>query len=84
LRPLVEVLRVQYHPFHYNFHTRYVYYDLPADVVGKLHELFFVRDGKDLRAKRERAEQWFYETLAQIEPEAIVERLGTRGQGRAA
>jgi hypothetical protein len=67
LRPLVEVLRMRYDPTRYNFHTRYVYYNLPADVVRKLESLFFVANGDDIRAKRAQAEAWFYETLEQIQ-----------------
>lgn len=66
LRPLVEVLHIRHAPFHYNFNTRYVQHDLPKPVLDKLQPLYFVRDPKDLRAKREEAENWFHETLSQI------------------
>ena len=66
LRPLVEALRIRFAPTRYNFHTRYVQYDLPADVVQKLQALFYVKDAADLRAKREEAERWFYQTLDEI------------------
>ena len=66
LRPLVEALRIRFAPTRYNFHTRYVQYDLPADVVQKLEALFFVKDVFDLRAKREQAERWFYQALDEI------------------
>jgi hypothetical protein len=63
LRPLVEVLRMRHDPTRYNFHTRYIHYNLPADVVQKLEPLFFVANADDIRAKRAQAETWFYETL---------------------
>ena len=66
LRPLLEVLRMRYDPARYNFHTRYVYYNLPTDVVKKLESLFFVANADDIRAKRKVAEAWFYEALEQI------------------
>jgi hypothetical protein len=66
LRPLVEALRIKYKPTHHDFHTRYLYYDLPRDVVSILEDLFFVANGDDLVAKRQRAETLFYETLDQI------------------
>jgi hypothetical protein len=66
LRPLTEALRIQYAPARYNFHTRYIQYDLPRDVVLKLQTLFFVQDAAELRAKREQAELWFYQTLGEI------------------
>lgn len=65
LRPLVEVLRIKHQPARSNFYARYVYYDLPAEVVRRLEELFFVRDAAELLQKREQAEQWFWETLDQ-------------------
>lgn len=66
LRPLVKVLRMQYDPTRHNFHTRYVYYNLPADVVWKLELLFPAVNTDDIRAKRAQAEARFYETLDQI------------------
>lgn len=61
LRPLVEALRIQHAPGRYNFHTRYLQYDLPPADVARLQELYFVRDGQDLAAKRAQAEEWFHE-----------------------
>lgn len=71
LRPLVEVLRIQHAPARYNFHTRYVYYDLPADLVRALEPLFFPRDGDDVRAKQAQAAQMFAEALARIDPDTV-------------
>lgn len=67
LRPLVEVLRIKYAPTRYNFHTRYIHYDLPKPIVRKLENLFFVKDHKDLVAKRKKAERFFYATLEEID-----------------
>jgi len=67
LRPLVEALRIHYAPEHYNFHTRYVYYDLPAEVVQRLEPFFFIGDGSQLVARHAEAQAWF-DTL--IEPQA--------------
>lgn len=58
LRPLVELLRIKHCPARYQFHTRYVQYDLPSDVVKQLESYFFVRDLDDLRAKHADAEVW--------------------------
>ena len=63
LRPLVEVLRIQYAPQRYNFHTRYVYYELPAEVVQDLEALYFIGDPQEISHKRQQAEAWFYQTL---------------------
>ena len=59
LNPLVELLRIKHTPARYNFHTRHIHYDLPAEVINELRELFFIVDLDDLRAKQERAERWF-------------------------
>ncbi len=75
LRPLVEALRIKYAPVRYNFQTRYVYYDLPRDVVQELESLFFVADSEALAAKHTRAQAWFYETLRQINVEDVKAQL---------
>lgn len=67
LRPLVEVLRIRYAPFRYNFHARYLYYDLPPDVVARLEHLFFVSDGESLRVRHREAEEWFNEVSQGID-----------------
>jgi predicted nucleotidyltransferase len=66
LRPLVEVLRIPHEPTRHGFYTRYIYYDMPAEVLAKLESLFFIADGDDLWTKRQIAEDWFYETIEQI------------------
>jgi hypothetical protein len=67
LRPLVEVLRIRYKPSHYNFGTRYLYAELPAEVVAQLEPLFFVSSPAELTAKRDEAERLFYETVDAID-----------------
>jgi len=67
LRPLVEVLRIKYCPIRYDFHTRYVYYDLPSEVVQKLEALYLVANLDDLRKKHEDAGRWFHQTRVQID-----------------
>jgi hypothetical protein len=63
LRPLLEALRIRHCPARHNFHTRYVYYDLPAEVVQALEPLFFPASPDDLARKREQAERWFHEVV---------------------
>lgn len=67
LDSLVDVLRIKYKPERYGFKTRYIHYDLPPDVVVRLERLFFVRDPVDLKAKLAEAQQWFRETLGEVE-----------------
>jgi hypothetical protein len=73
VRPLVELLRIRHCPQRYNFGPRYVEHDLPKDVVDRLRPLFFVRDLDDLRRRREEAEAWGNQLLAEL----------PRGQGDA-
>lgn len=78
LRPLVEALRIQHDPVRYNFHTRYIHYYLPPEVVKRLERLFFVADVRDLAVKLPEAQHYFRETIAQIDLEAVAGRLGER------
>ena len=66
LRPLVEMLRILYAPVRHDFHTRYVYHELPEDVLGRLDPLFFPRDVDDLAEKRRAAQAWFHELEAAV------------------
>lgn len=75
LRPLVEALRIKYAPMRYNFHSRYLYYDLPREVVEGLEELFFVANRNELHVKREKAEQLFYKTLDEINLREVAKLL---------
>ena len=59
LYPLVEMLRIKYDPYRYDFRTRYLYYNFPEDTVKKLEELFFISDSKDLKDKHEICINWF-------------------------
>ncbi len=65
-RPLVEVLRIKYCPFHYNFYTSYIYYDLPPEVVKRLYKLNFVASAEELHKCRAEAETWFWEVVKSI------------------
>jgi hypothetical protein len=75
LRPLVEVLRIKFNPIHYNFHTRYVHYELPEEIVKRLEPLYFAASGDDLRKKHEQAEHFFNEVLKSISVEEIKRKL---------
>jgi hypothetical protein len=75
LRPLVEVLRMRYAPARYNFHTRYVYYDLPPDVIAQLEPLFFVPSGAALAERQQQAVALFHATLRQLTTEELQRQL---------
>lgn len=64
LRPLLELLRIKHAPFRYSFATRYVHYDLPAEVVARLQPLYFVASPEELATKHAAAEDWFNTLLA--------------------
>lgn len=63
LRPLVEALRIRYTPHHSSFHTRYIHYELPPEIVDRLRTLFFVRDADDLRIRLAEAGSFFREII---------------------
>lgn len=61
LGSVVDALRIIYSPFHHDFKTRYVQYELPKRIARKLEQLYFVKDKKDLREKYHEATMWFNE-----------------------
>ncbi|MFA5031824.1 MAG: hypothetical protein WC614_02290 [bacterium] len=63
---LLIALRIKYAPFHYNFRVKYIYYDLPKDIVKKLEKLHFVKDVNDLKAKHKVVKKWFYSTVKDL------------------
>jgi len=65
LGSVVDVLRIKYSPFHHDFRTRYVQYELPKPVVKRLERLYFVKDWGDLRVKYQEATGWFNELVAE-------------------
>lgn len=75
LAPLVEILRMQHAPFHYNFRTRYIHYELPVEVVTVLERLYFVTGIDDLLAKRQRAEEWFTRAIGELSYGQLCEKL---------
>lgn len=75
LRPLVEVLRIQYDPSRYNFGTRYLYYILPPEVIQRLEPLFFVADIDQLLVNFDKAQQFFRETLEGIDLKTVEQKL---------
>ncbi|MTI66727.1 MAG: hypothetical protein FH753_09030 [Firmicutes bacterium] len=75
LKPLLEVLRIKYKPFRYNFNTRYIYYDLPKDIVYKLKDFYFIKDNKDLKVKHEKIKEWFYVILEELKDTKIKDLL---------
>jgi predicted nucleotidyltransferase len=76
LGALAQVLRLKHNPPRYDFGLRYVYYDLPSDVVERFEDLCLVRDADALRAKVDAARAWFEDTVREIELAEVAEMLG--------
>jgi len=83
LRPLVEALRIKYSPFHYSFRTHYIYYELPPEVVERLHGLTFIADSKELRKRRAEAEEWFWEVVRSVDRKALKNQSQLRLRGKS-
>ncbi len=66
LRPLVELLRMRHCPGRQQFHTRYIQYDLPEELVTRLRPFFFVRDAEDIRARHAEAGAWIDRLLVEL------------------
>ena len=74
-RPLVEVLRMKHCPQRYNYASRYVYYDLPGDVVKRLEGLTFFRP-EEMEAKVNECKEWFKETADSLTLDFVKSKLG--------
>jgi len=68
---LVGALRMRYGPRHYDFRMRYVYRELPPDVVRRLEGLAFVRDPDDLATKYRQARVWFDKAIEDVDEEQV-------------
>ena len=75
LQSLVEALRMRYGPRHYDFRMRYVYRELPQDVVRRLERLAFVKDPDDLAKKYTEAVAWFHEAIQEIDERQVRQRV---------
>jgi hypothetical protein len=71
LASLVEVLRMKHNPIHYDFKTRYIYHELPPRINGKLQELYFVKDKKDLPEKYHKASKWFRDLISNFDKDEV-------------
>lgn len=66
LASLVEALRARYNSFHYDFKMRYIHYELPAEIVIRLQNLYFVKDKKELQSKYREASKWFLTAIPEV------------------
>ena len=74
LPSLVEALRIRYGPRHYDFRMRYVYRELPPELVRRLERLAFVADTNDLETKNREAAAWFRTEIQKVD-ETEIRRL---------
>lgn len=72
LLPLVEVLRMRFSPFRYNWGLRYAYYDLPQSVYDKLVPLAYLGSMNGLNHKLETARDWLMSELKTVADECGV------------
>ncbi|UCG45834.1 MAG: hypothetical protein JSV58_03445 [Candidatus Bathyarchaeota archaeon] len=74
LGALVTVLRIKHSPVHYDFKTRYVHYELPAEITEKLKELYFVANEDELQEKYDEASKLFRKITSEL-TQASIEKL---------
>lgn len=60
-KALIEMIRIRYSPFRYNFQSRYLYYDLPEGVIDRLEPFFFIGSPEGLERKFREALEWIEE-----------------------
>jgi hypothetical protein len=68
----VTVLRIKHSPAHYDFKTRYVHYELPAEITKKLKALYFVTNEDELQEKYDEASKWFRKIASELTQGSIV------------
>ncbi len=71
IRPLVEVLRIKYSPYHFNFHASYAAFELPEGIYKKLQDLIYIKDEGDLASKQTIASELFWDTYNSIKTDEI-------------
>lgn len=70
---LVEILRIRYSPYHYNFKATNISYDLPIGIVKSLKKLYFVKDEKQLEVSFKEAINWLKNELSTLNLNNIKE-----------
>ncbi len=75
LQALVEVLRMQYGPLHYDFRMRYLYREFPPEILRQLERHAFVKDPDDLAAKYPQAIAWFREAIEALDARQVRRQI---------
>lgn len=76
LGSLTEMLRVRHRPVHHGFQTRYLYEELPPEVIERLEGLFLVSDLSDLESKYRDAKAWFDEVYGEVDRMGVDALVG--------
>lgn len=64
LQPLVELLRIKHAPQFSGFGIRYLPIHLPKELAAQVEQLYFVKDGEELKQKWKKAVEMFEENYA--------------------
>lgn len=72
---LAQALRLKHNPARYDFGIRYVYHDLPPEVVKRFQNLYVPQGADDLSVKYKEARRWFEETVESISVDEVAGRL---------
>ena len=67
VQPIIEAVRIAHCPYHWNFHSRYVHYELPPHWVEQIEPLYFVTGGDDLKQKWTHAPELFARAIEEAE-----------------
>ncbi|MFN8287164.1 MAG: hypothetical protein U0V74_10445 [Chitinophagales bacterium] len=67
VQPIIEALRIVHCPYHWNFHSRYIHYELPKKWVEKIQPLYFVADADELKQKWKQAAELFADAIQEAE-----------------
>src|SRR5881628_1268604 len=75
LQSLIEALRMRHGPLHFDFRIRYVYRELPLEILRRLEHLAFVKDPDDLAAKYPQALAWFREAIDAVDERQVRRQI---------
>lgn len=75
LNPFIELIRMRYNPFHYNFRHRYVYYELPSHIAQEIEDFTFIKDIDDLANKHSTMIERFKEEIDYLDSLDFKEHL---------
>lgn len=69
VQPAVEVWRMKHSPYHAEFGSRYLQYDLPGEIAEQLRDLYYVAGPEHLPRKFQQAQMLFTKGIETLENE---------------